>query len=154
MCGSAPLTHQGKPASPVMPGCQAWFKPGRNPCIRLMQTLCQASCLTDKDFFISYTYQSRLTYKNEIPCRSSYLEGLPITKSLRRNFGVNGKTQAIGVGYQYDLSKRTALYSSLTHFKNDGAGYAPRIAGSMPAGLTNGGEGNVNEFVTGVRHTF
>ena len=76
------------------------------------------------------------------------------SKLKRDNFGVSGKTQAIGVGYQYDLSKRTALYSSLTHFKNDGAGYAPRIAGSMPAGLTNGGEGNVNEFVTGVRHTF
>lgn len=66
----------------------------------------------------------------------------------------DGKTQAFGVGYQYDLSKRTALYSSLTRFKNDGVGYAARSAALVPAGLTSSGEGNITEFVTGIRHSF
>lgn len=68
--------------------------------------------------------------------------------------GPEGKTQALGVGYQYDLSKRTALYSSLTHFKNDGIGYAARAAGSLPAGLLTAGDRNVTEFVSGIRHSF
>jgi len=69
--------------------------------------------------------------------------------------GADGKTQALGVGYQYDLSKRTALYSSLTRFKNDGAGgYAARAAGSLPAGLVTGSDRNVTEFVSGIRHSF
>ncbi len=65
-----------------------------------------------------------------------------------------GKTQALGLGYQYDLSKRTALYSSLTRFKNDGTGYANRWAGSMPASLTTTTDRNITEVVAGVRHSF
>jgi predicted porin len=67
---------------------------------------------------------------------------------------VDGKTQALGVGYQYDLSKRTALYSSLTRFKNDGVGYVNRAAGSIPVGLTTANDRNLTEFVAGVRHSF
>lgn len=66
----------------------------------------------------------------------------------------DGKTQALGVGYQYDLSKRTALYSSLTRFKNEGVGYAARSAAAVPAGLTATGQGNITEFVSGIRHSF
>jgi len=66
----------------------------------------------------------------------------------------DGKTQALGVGYQYDLSKRTALYSSLTRFKNEGVGYAARSAAAVPAGLTTAGDGNITEFVSGIRHSF
>lgn len=66
----------------------------------------------------------------------------------------DGKTQAFGVGYQYDLSKRTNLYSSLTRFKNDGVGYASRAAGTIPAGLTNAVDRNLTEVVAGIRHTF
>lgn len=66
----------------------------------------------------------------------------------------DGKTQAFGVGYQYDLSKRTALYSSLTQFKNEGDGYANRWATSMPAGLTSASDRDVTELVAGVRHSF
>lgn len=66
----------------------------------------------------------------------------------------DGKTQALGVGYQYDLSKRTALYSSLTRFKNDGVGYAARSAAAVPAGLTTSGDRNITEFVSGIRHSF
>ena len=68
--------------------------------------------------------------------------------------GDDGKTQAYGVGYQYDLSKRTALYSSLTYFKNDGNGYTPRAAGLLPTGVATIGDGNVTELVTGIRHSF
>lgn len=67
---------------------------------------------------------------------------------------LDGKTQALGVGYQYDLSKRTALYSSLTRFKNDGVGYIARAAGSLPAGVTSATDRNVTEFVSGIRHSF
>ena len=66
----------------------------------------------------------------------------------------DGKTQAIGAGYQYDLSKRTNLYSSLTYFKNEGAGYADRWASSLPAGLTTASDRNITELVAGIRHSF
>jgi len=66
----------------------------------------------------------------------------------------DGKTQAIGAGYQYDLSKRTSLYSSLTHFKNEGAGYGDRWASSLPADLTSASDRNITELAAGIRHTF
>lgn len=66
----------------------------------------------------------------------------------------DGKTQAYGVGYQYDFSKRTALYSSLTRFSNEGAGYANRWASAMPAGLSSATDRDITEFVAGIRHTF
>lgn len=66
----------------------------------------------------------------------------------------DGKTQALGIGYQYDFSKRTAVYTSLTRFENEGAGYANRWASSLPAGLSSGTDRNITEFVAGVRHSF
>jgi predicted porin len=65
-----------------------------------------------------------------------------------------GKTQALGAGYQFDLSRRTAIYTSLTHFKNEGTTYANRWASALPAGLTNADERDVTEFALGVRHSF
>ncbi len=66
-----------------------------------------------------------------------------------------GKTQAIGAGYQFDFSRRTALYTSLTRFKNEGsAGYANRWASTLPAGLTSASERNITEFAAGIRHSF
>jgi predicted porin len=65
-----------------------------------------------------------------------------------------GKTQALGAGYQYDLSRRTAIYTSLTRFKNEGTGYTNRWASTLPAGLTSADERNITEFALGVRHTF
>jgi predicted porin len=67
---------------------------------------------------------------------------------------VDGKTQAFGVGYQYDLSKRTALYSSLTRFKNEGVGYVSRAAGTIPAGLTDANDRNLTEVAAGIRYSF
>lgn len=65
-----------------------------------------------------------------------------------------GSTKALGVGYQYDLSKRTAFYSSLTRFNNDGATYANRYNAAIPAGLLSGTDRDITEVVAGVRHTF
>jgi predicted porin len=65
-----------------------------------------------------------------------------------------GKTQAFGAGYQFDLSRRSAIYTSLTRFKNEGTGYANRWASALPATLTNASERNITEFALGVRHTF
>jgi predicted porin len=66
----------------------------------------------------------------------------------------DGKTQAIGGGYQYDLSKRTNLYSTLTYFKNEGNGYADRWATGVPHRLTDANDRNITEFAAGIRHTF
>ena len=66
-----------------------------------------------------------------------------------------GKTQALGVGYQFDFSRRTALYTSLTRFKNEGtAGYANRWASTLPASLTSASERNITELALGIRHSF
>lgn len=63
-------------------------------------------------------------------------------------------TQAFGIGYQYDLSKRTALYTSLTHFRNDGATRWNTDLPKDAADFSPTGRDNVNEFVVGVRHSF
>ncbi len=72
-------------------------------------------------------------------------------------YGSDNKTNAYGIGWAYDLSKRTALYSSLTRFDNDGnagAGGLGRFHSAVPAGLTAVGNNGINEFVLGVRHSF
>jgi len=65
-----------------------------------------------------------------------------------------GKTRAFGVGYQYDLSKRTNLYTAVTRFKNEGDGYVDRWASAVPAGLTTAGDRDITEFTAGIRHSF
>jgi predicted porin len=68
-----------------------------------------------------------------------------------------GKTNAIGVGYEFDFSKRTDLYTSFTRFQNDASSngaFAGRIGAAVPAGLTTAGDRSVSEFVLGVRHSF
>lgn len=71
--------------------------------------------------------------------------------------GGNNDTQALGVGYQYDFSKRTALYTSLTQFRNDdnvAGSTRTRWHGSVPSGLTTADDNDITEFVVGVRHSF
>ena len=68
-----------------------------------------------------------------------------------------GKTNAFGVGYEFDFSKRTDLYTSFTRFQNDASPngtFAGRIGAAVPAGLTTAGDRSVSEFVLGVRHSF
>ena len=66
-------------------------------------------------------------------------------------------TNAYGAGYQYDFSKRTALYTSLTRFQNGenaGKGGLGRYNQAVPAGLTAVGDNDITEFAIGVRHSF
>ena len=53
------------------------------------------------------------------------------------------------VGYEYNLSKRTALYTAFSRINNDnGAGYTVGNAGDLTAGSGDHG------FSAGIRHTF
>ena len=68
-----------------------------------------------------------------------------------------GKTNAYGLGYEFDFSKRTNLYTSLTRFENDkspNGAFVGRIGAATPAGLTTATDRSVSEFVLGVRHAF
>ncbi|EHR71649.1 hypothetical protein BurJ1DRAFT_2826 [Burkholderiales bacterium JOSHI_001] len=56
----------------------------------------------------------------------------------------------IGLGYVYNLSKRTALYGTLARVSNDGA--ARFVITDGPAGMAGGGTSKGFEF--GVRHRF
>jgi predicted porin len=67
----------------------------------------------------------------------------------------DGKTNAFGLGYQYDLSKRTAVYTSLSRFANSGfvGNNTGRYNGSI-SGLTTADDHSLTEFAMGVRHSF
>lgn len=67
----------------------------------------------------------------------------------------DGKTNAFGLGYQYDLSKRTAVYTSLSRFVNTGfnGNNTGRYNGSI-SGLTTAADHSLSEFAVGVRHSF
>jgi predicted porin len=72
-------------------------------------------------------------------------------------YGSDNETTAFGVGYQYTITKRTALYSSITRFNNGsnaGVGGLGRANAPIPAGLTRIGDNNLSEFVAGIQHTF
>jgi predicted porin len=55
----------------------------------------------------------------------------------------------LGLGYQYDLSKRTALYATAARLSNRGAG---RFVLSPPAAVRGGERSSGYEF--GMRHSF
>jgi predicted porin len=68
-----------------------------------------------------------------------------------------GKTDAYGLGYEFDFSKRTNLYTSLTRFQNGASSngaFTGRIGAAIPTGLTTTTDRTVNEFVLGIRHAF
>lgn len=84
--------------------------------------------------------------------RAQWVENNPDGKNVAL-----AKTNAIGVGYQFDFSKRTDLYTSLTHFQSDkssNGAFVGRIGAAVPAGLTTATDRTVNEFVLGLRHSF
>ena len=84
--------------------------------------------------------------------RAQWVENNPNAKNVAL-----GKTNAFGVGYEYDFSKRTNLYTSLTHFQNDASpngAFTGRIGAAIPSGLTTATDRTVNEFVLGMRHSF
>ena len=61
----------------------------------------------------------------------------------------NDATQ-VGLGYVHNLSKRTALYTTLSRISNSGA--AAFVVPGGPAGMAGGG--NSSGFEAGLRHTF
>jgi predicted porin len=71
--------------------------------------------------------------------------------------GDDDKSRALGLGYQYDFSRRTAFYSAVTRFRNEtnaGSNGLGRWHSSLPTGLTVAGDSDITEFVAGVRHSF
>ena len=64
-----------------------------------------------------------------------------------------GKTNAYGLGWQYDLSRRSSFYTEVARFRNEGTGLG-RASFAIPAGVTVAGDTSLSEFVLGVRHTF
>jgi predicted porin len=72
-------------------------------------------------------------------------------------YGADNTTNVFALGYQYDLSKRTALYTTLTRFKNGanaGTGRLGRFNSAVPLGLTGPGDSDISEFTAGMRHIF
>ena len=63
-------------------------------------------------------------------------------------------TKGYGIGYRYDFSKRTAVYTSLTYFDNDNN--VVRAAAGVPTKVAVPviGDQQVYEFVAGIRHSF
>jgi predicted porin len=73
------------------------------------------------------------------------------------SFIQDGDSRAFGVGLVYELSKRTALYGSLTRFSNDsnaGVGGLGRFNAALPAQLTSASKNDITEMVAGIRHSF
>ena len=68
--------------------------------------------------------------------------------------GEDNRTNAYGIGYQYNLSKRTALYSSLSFFDNGSGTGTGRFNTAIPKGLTIATDNDITEFMLGVRHAF
>jgi len=67
----------------------------------------------------------------------------------------DGKTNVYGAGYQYDFSKRTAFYTSLSRFQNTGfVGANTGRFNSSISGLTTANDHSLTEFGIGVRHSF
>ncbi len=69
----------------------------------------------------------------------------------------DAESRAFGAGVVYELSKRTALYGSITRFdnqRNAGAGGLGRFNAAVPAQLTSAAGNDITELVTGIRHSF
>jgi predicted porin len=84
--------------------------------------------------------------------RAQWVQNNPNNKNVAL-----GKTNAFGVGYEFDFSKRTDLYTSFTRFQNDkspNGAFVGRVGASVPAGLLTATDRSANEFVLGVKHVF
>ena len=117
----------------------------------------------------AYLTKNRLTYSNDV---NTYLVGLNYPMGLSTikttyahrmlNDVDGGKTSMFAIGYYYDLSKRTTLYTSFAHLNNGAATsfgiwpsdktYAPPVVAGG-SGLPVTGQ-NISSFEFGVRHTF
>jgi predicted porin len=82
--------------------------------------------------------------------KASYVQSKGTQGSNARDFDA----KLIGLGYQYDLSKRTALYGTYGNLDNDGnaATGSTFTIGSGPAQTAGGAKSS--GFALGVRHSF
>jgi predicted porin len=79
--------------------------------------------------------------------RAQYVQSKPKNVS-------DAKTQALGIGWEYMLSKRTSLFTSLTRYQNqDGAGLG-RAWFALPTGLTTASRNDINELIGGIHFSF
>ncbi len=84
--------------------------------------------------------------------RGQWVQNKPGDKNLAL-----GKTNAFGLGYEFDFSKRTDLYTSITRFQNDkspNGAFVGRVGAAAPAGLLTATDRSATEFALGVRHVF
>lgn len=71
--------------------------------------------------------------------------------------GVDNKTDAYGIGWAYELSRRSTLYASVTRFDNEaraGVNGLGRFNAPVPTGLTRSGDNSITELLLGMRHVF
>lgn len=112
-----------------------------------------------------YILQNTLTGSQDI---NGYLAGLtyPIGKgTIRTSYATlkadntpGSKSTVMGLGYTYDLSKRTTLYTSYARMNNDSAakfGLWPssKTYGPAPSSMPAAGQ-DINSFEVGIRHLF
>ena len=84
--------------------------------------------------------------------RAQWVQNQPNSKNVAL-----GKTNAYGVGYEFDFSKRTDLYTSFTRFQSDkssNGAFVGRVGAAAPAGLLTATDRSANEFVLGIKHVF
>jgi predicted porin len=84
--------------------------------------------------------------------RAQWVQNKPNEKNVAL-----GRTNAFGLGYEFDFSKRTNLYTSLTRFQSDhsaNGAFVGRVGAAVPAGLLTATDRTANEFALGVRHSF
>jgi predicted porin len=84
-----------------------------------------------------------------VPFGASSLKFSYVNSEGKGTIATRDATQ-IAIGYQYDLSKRTAVYGTFARISNDGS--ATYVIGGGPAGQVAGKDSTGFEF--GVRHTF
>jgi predicted porin len=71
-----------------------------------------------------------------------------------RYFDNSARSQGIGLGYEYSLSRQTTLYTGLSYLKAQDGGSLGRTWFSGPGGLNNGGDNDLTQWYGGMRFSF
>ncbi|HEY8360778.1 MAG TPA: porin [Ramlibacter sp.] len=80
---------------------------------------------------------------------------LAYSRYLVEQVGANPRTQKLALGYVHNLSKRTAVYTTVAHLRNRNNGAAPGAAGGAALnGSTTGANSNSTGVDLGIRHSF
>lgn len=103
----------------------------------------------------SETDQGALTHKVANIGGSVKLGAGKLIGTFARAGGVAGaKADLIGVGYDYSLSKRTTLYTTLARMDNKDAGIVTFSLGGASGAALAVGTGNSTGYEVGIRHSF